>query len=122
MTTLVVWKEIGISSVKEAEARYHQILSDESPVPLSRLDDPIQEFVRAVRGSVPEAEPVGIGEAPVGYSRLGVVLNAKDDLPENPIPKVDDIAHELGLTVYVRELELVMGQEEYPDISVEEAD
>lgn len=120
---LAFWYETRVYRKAEAEARYQQILADENPVPLRKLDKRLRAFVREARKRAPEAEIVELGsdgDEPL-YSRLGIAVNIPGALVKKVYPKLMDATAEPNLHTYDRTDGIVMGMETDPDIVFFEA-
>jgi hypothetical protein len=121
---VVVWKEKGLSNVKQAESRYQRILADDESVPIAELDEQLQAFIRQASQELPEAivKPGG-SSSPVDatYSRFGVVLRFDPDRGMEPVAQTADIATPLDLTIYYPSLEtpMVEGYDDSEDEDIE---
>jgi hypothetical protein len=117
------WSETRVYSKAEAEVRYQQILADENPVPLRKLDKGLRAFVREARKRAPEAEIVEIGrygDEPL-YSRLGIAVNIPSKLVKKIYPEVVGAADDPQLHTYDRTDGYVMGMETDPNIVISDA-
>lgn len=127
MTELVIWKEVGLSSVDDAELRRERILNDDAPVPIGELDEQLAQFVRELQRRLPDVvivQPSGAGrhgpdESSRLYSRQGVVLQLGDDLPQDAHERVLVLTIEPGLTLYDPEIG-VIGNDDSIEITIDE--
>jgi hypothetical protein len=120
---VVVWKERGLSNVKQAESRYRAILANDELVPISELEDELQAFIRQASQDLPDAIVTPDGTAaPVdtAFSKLGIVLRFEADKGMEPVAQTADIAAPLGLTIYYPSLDppMVEGYDDSEDIEI----
>ncbi|MEU5876487.1 hypothetical protein [Spirillospora sp. NPDC047279] len=119
MRELAFWSELQVPDVATAEARFQRILGDDDPVPLSGLEQRLQDFVGRVKERAPQAEIVEIGHAggePL-YSRSGIVVRFPEEITKQVHPKLGSAAVKLRLHTYDRHRQSVFGVSEDPDIS-----
>jgi predicted urease superfamily metal-dependent hydrolase len=119
MPELAFWHEPQVPNLAAAEARFQRILGDDDPVPLSGLEQRLQDFVNLAEQDAPQAEIVAIGQAggePL-YSRSGIVVRFPEEITKQVHPKLGSAAVQLGLHTYDRDGQFVFGVSKDPDIS-----
>lgn len=118
---LVVWKEKGLSSAEEAEARYQRIRANTDPMPFSELDEQMQAFIRDAAGKFQEAivgASAEINPVDRSFSRHGVLLRFGEEMNMTAYPMTSEITTTLDLTLYDPEMGLVEGYDDSMDIEV----
>jgi hypothetical protein len=119
MRELAIWSEPQVTDVATAEARFLRILGDEDPVPLSGLEQRLQDFVGRVKERASQAEIVAIGHSdgePL-YSRAGIVIRFPQEITKQVHPRVGSTAVKLGLHLYDRYRRSVVRVSEDPDLT-----
>jgi hypothetical protein len=122
MRELAFWSEVGLAELEEAATRREAILNDADRVTFHELDRRMKTFVSQLAEQYPT---VGLGSpgeegkaySDLLYSRLGVLIQLGDDLPDNVTAKIYEIAASFGLTMYHPQAEFVLGVDD--DLGVE---
>ncbi|THV42471.1 hypothetical protein [Glycomyces buryatensis] len=120
MRELVFWKEIGLSTVKEAQERYAAIVLFREPVTVAEADPWLREFINDLPSLgldlylnlVPDLVPVDEVRPETRISAHGVIVQFGPDVPQKTTARIYELAETATLSMFNPQSPMVLGSDD----------